>query len=469
VSRRKLRAGYHAWRTYPAHRGRDGANFAYEEIGRLLQSTFALVARPHDILELCKDDRLAFNELRDIDVVVACVGPHAYLYFYLRQRLCLDFRIIRDARTALWNAYFLQEALVQPLMRESDLLVHSSAYSQAVYSRAFPGLNSTNQAVCYPLTRWFPQKMPRAPRNSWQRVTLGFVGRMTDDKGYPQALELFAACRRYWPGRYQMLSVGEVLNLGHHEKLLYKHLGADRSGYRSLGPVVRNEIWQMYDQMDLLLFPSTSNLETFGRVLVEASHAGVPILAAGHGAAHELIDPAAKVPVIYRHGELISLRDSVAMGSLDLDAAVGALADTTAVPRSTGHELYKSDDELFLHLVKVGISAARTDRAVRTEQAAFAALLTLQDLPTLTEQQVLVQIEKLVKMIVALHDWYSFRYYKALIRLIMASSMRHRTVQFVRRSVHWREDLTNIGGMDMEFAHLLLFAPSYRLDGGDSE
>ncbi|MGH3941137.1 MAG: glycosyltransferase [Pseudonocardiaceae bacterium] len=296
-------------------------------------------------------------------------------------------------------------------------------------------------------------------------MTLGFMGRMTGDKGYPQALEVFASCRRHWPGRYQMLSVGEMPDLDHHETQLCQHLGTDRSGYHSLGPVTRNEVWQVYDQMDVLLFPSTSNLETFGRVLVEASYAGVPVLAAGHGAAHELIDPVARVPVTYRRGELIRLRDSVAMGDLDLDAAVGALAEPAAIPRSNGHELYAEDDELFLHLVKEGISAARMDRVVRSEQAAFTALVKLQDLPSLTEQQAQEQIGELVKMILALHDWYSLRYYKALSRLILASPTRRRTAQFVGRSVRWGEDLTNIGGMDMEFAHFLLFAPGYRLEG----
>src|SRR5689334_19359518 len=98
---RPPRIGIHHFETHARHPGRDGANFAYNEAYRLLGECPSVVLIPHDVVQLFADDRLARAALADCDAVVAAVGPHAYIYFYLRERFGLKFRIIRDVRTAL--------------------------------------------------------------------------------------------------------------------------------------------------------------------------------------------------------------------------------------------------------------------------------------------------------------------------------------------------------------------------------
>ena len=59
----------------------------------------------------------------------------------------------------------------------------------------------------------------------------------------------------------------------------------------------------LLQRLDYFLFFSTSNLEVLGRVLVEAGHARVPILASEHAAAPELLSPTSLLDVSYRFDE----------------------------------------------------------------------------------------------------------------------------------------------------------------------
>ena len=94
--------GFHPFQTYAGHPGKDGANFDYVEQVDLVEGDGRVVPRPHDLVALCRSDAEAREALGGVDVVMTTVGPPAYFYFYLRERLGLNFRIVRDVRTALW-------------------------------------------------------------------------------------------------------------------------------------------------------------------------------------------------------------------------------------------------------------------------------------------------------------------------------------------------------------------------------
>ena len=79
----------------------------------------------HDINALLGDLDYARAALTGLECVVANIGPHAQYYFWLREKLGLDYRIVRDVRTAIWSSYLFQEHLLAPLLRPGGLLVYS--------------------------------------------------------------------------------------------------------------------------------------------------------------------------------------------------------------------------------------------------------------------------------------------------------------------------------------------------------
>src|SRR3990167_2612826 len=106
-----MRVGVHAYETDPLLPQRDGVNFAHENFTRLLREAEnpGFEVEFHDFNALMSNLEHAREVLTGLDCVFSNVGPHAQYYFWLRETLGLDFRIVRDVRTAIWSSYLFQE------------------------------------------------------------------------------------------------------------------------------------------------------------------------------------------------------------------------------------------------------------------------------------------------------------------------------------------------------------------------
>ncbi|TDC42716.1 glycosyltransferase [Micromonospora sp. KC213] len=452
-------AGFHTFRSYAGHPGKDGANFAYTEVARLLGDSVEVRPKPHDVVDLFRSDEAARAALSGCDVVVATVGPHAYLYFHLRERLGLNFRIIRDARTALWNGYLQQEVLSAPYLRPDDVLYHSSRYSLVLYSMLFPGLAHSRQAVCYPLLRWFPAQLAGSWTGSGGGGTrIGFVGRLTDDKNHSQAVDLQRELNRRAPGAFRTVAIGE----GGQGTAA----GAPAvPGYTCRPPVDRARLWQDYREMDVLFFPSTSSLETFGRVLVEASFIGTPVLASTHAAASELLPSESLLPTTLREDIDFTTHLAARLGDVDIAHAADLLVSGAIPPAGRGHTHYAEHDRLLLDMIRGDApdrSAAQpTPTAV---QQAFLDRLRMRGLdlppdPAAADRM----ISKLRRSFTALHRTGTPRHLGTLAMLLARSGYRRKTASFVRKSLFHGEDFTNIGGIDLQLSHLIGFEPRFTI------
>src|SRR5690606_9279611 len=93
-----MRVTLHDYATDPSLPQKDGVNLAHENIAALLKERGdrGLDVRFHDFTRLLADEDYARRVLSAADCVVSNVGPHAHYYFWLRERLGLDFRILRD-------------------------------------------------------------------------------------------------------------------------------------------------------------------------------------------------------------------------------------------------------------------------------------------------------------------------------------------------------------------------------------
>jgi glycosyltransferase involved in cell wall biosynthesis len=450
--------GFHRFRSYVGHPGKDGANFAYAELGRLLGESSEVRARPHDVVELFRSDEAAREALTDCDVVVATVGPHAYLYFQLRERLGLDFRIVRDVRTALWNGYLQQEALSAPYLRPEDVLYHSSRYSLALYSILFPGLAASRQSVCYPLLRWFPQELA----GSWTGsagsapTRIGFVGRLTDDKNHTQAISLQRELNRRAPGSFELVAIGEDPRRG-------RSASADPPvpGYTWRPPVDRARLWQDYREMDVLFFPSTSSLETFGRVLVEASFIGTPVMASSHAAASELLPAESLLPTALREDTDFTTHLAARLGDVDITHAADLLIAGAVPPAGKGHQYYADHDSLLLALIR-GETEQAADLEPTAVQQAFLDRLRMRELDIPPDRATADRmISKLRRSFTALHRSGTPQYLTTLAMLLARSRYRSKTAAFIRKSLFHGEDFSNIGGVDLQLSHLIRFEPRF--------
>lgn len=467
--------GLHDYRTDPALPQKDGVNIAHESIARLFRQAAdaSLQVRWHDLNTLLVDDAAARRALAGVDCVIANVGPHAHYYFLLRERLGLGFRIVRDIRTAIWSSYLLQEALCAPLLRPGDLLLVASHYTRTLYRRSFAHLAQAPILRCYPVTVGFPPPSDARPRPatapSPQRpLTLGYLGRLSEDKNFPDLLTLLERLHQAAPGCYRLLACGDVHSPSCAPGAVAARLAASigrSDAFVYLPARAHHDIWALLQQMDVKIFPSTSNLETLGRVLIEASHAGLPVVCGEHAAAAELVPASALCPVHYRHGVWLDTHHDHALGRVDVAAMARALlAGRQAVPRC--HLDYATHGERLLRIAAGDIDASwGQDAALSASTQAFVDAVELQLPAPWSRPQALQHLQHMAAAFIELQARGRPQRDRRLDELRRLSTYPLRTERFIERSAGTACDFSNVGGIDIELCHLVRFYPRFRLRG----
>jgi len=271
----------------------SGANLYYQETQQLLRSDARVGLAFHSLPDLFQVP----PKVRDDDVMLSSAGPYAYVYHLLRERMKGRFRIVRDVQATFHAGYFLQERLCAAGMRDGDLVLFPSEYCRAAYLAHFEHLDEGNTAVCYPLP-----PVPELQRPTQRKtIHLGYLGRVTAEKNVDQLPALMRGLAD--AGMSAELSV-----IGQKEG------NAQPPSAR----LSHEEAMRHLAGLDLLLHPSTSSLESLGRVLLEAGALGVPALAADHAAAPELLGRKALLDVDYRPG-YYPMTAAHALGSIDVE------------------------------------------------------------------------------------------------------------------------------------------------------
>jgi glycosyltransferase involved in cell wall biosynthesis len=468
-----MRVTLHDYATDPALPQKDGVNLAHENIAALLRRDAGpgLEVEFHDFTRLLADEAYAREVLGRADCVVSNVGPHAHHYFWLRERLGLGFRIVRDVRTAIWSSYLLQEHLARPLLREEDLLLVASNYTRGVYEKIFPHLSGTRIARCYPLAVGFPSladRRRRRTRGAGEALVIGYVGRLSEDKNFPDLVELLIRLNRAQPGRHRLEACGDVHSAScdpaEVRRRIARELGDDRC-FDYLPARDNRRIWELYDRFDVLVFPSTSNLETLGRVLVEASHAGVPIVCGDHAAASELVPESALCRVDYARGTTFSAHFDHSLGRVSIDDMAAVLTRGPLEPARC-HLDYATHPDRFLRLLVAGGGVEFEPFRLTPGQSAFIDALEVRMPPACGREEALATIAGLVPWFVELQARGTQARARRLDALLAMSRHPERTRRFVAKTVATRADFTDVGGIDIELCHVAGFYPSFALRAG---
>ncbi|OIO34765.1 MAG: hypothetical protein AUJ70_00275 [Candidatus Omnitrophica bacterium CG1_02_40_15] len=153
----------------------------------------------------------------------------------------------------------------------------------------------------------FKFKMPSASSKSEYKI--GIIGRVTPIKGHVFFLQAAARVIRLFP-KVKVLIVGDAPKdkPGYMEKLksLTKQLQMEKS-VEFLGP--QYDIPKIMSELDLLALPSVGQ-EAFGRVIIEASASGVPVIATRIGGAIEIIEHE-HTGILVRPGDIFEMVNSV--------------------------------------------------------------------------------------------------------------------------------------------------------------
>jgi len=344
-----MRVAYH--HSAPKGRVTGGALRYYQEVSQLLTAHASEGLRPeaHDFFELMRwseEDLAAFvGELGARDVLVSTVGPYAQFYFYLRERYGGRFRIVRDVRTSTWAGYLLQEQLVAPLLRPGDDVLFPSEFCRAYFQRLFPdSLSNQNTRVCYPLVSLFPTALPRRASS---RLRVGYVGRIAPDKNLPQILSIFAQLLRSGERQAELLLAGPVEGQPLERVAAFQlgrraaRLGIPRSQLSYAGNLSEEQVWRFFANLDVLLFPAMASVESMGRIILEAAHAGVRVVAAHYAAAPELLARSALIRSEYRVNEVFGTIKPFSFGNVDEADAVERVLRSSPNPEPSRKPQYQ--------------------------------------------------------------------------------------------------------------------------------
>lgn len=136
--------------------------------------------------------------------------------------------------------------------------------------------------------------------------TIGFVGRITPEKGVWVLMDALVALRHL---SWQLLLVGEgPLRRSWLAEAQKKGI-ADRVIW--VPPVPRQEVARYMNAMEVLVLPSLTTprwKEQFGRVLVEAMACGVPVIGSNSGAIPEVVGEGG---IIVPEGDAIALANAI--------------------------------------------------------------------------------------------------------------------------------------------------------------
>jgi glycosyltransferase involved in cell wall biosynthesis len=140
------------------------------------------------------------------------------------------------------------------------------------------------------------------PTSNFQLFTIGYVGRLVEEKGVYILLQAVAGLSSEW--RLRILGSGPQRS---HLEMLAAELGiAERVRFEDLIP--STQMPGYYNQLDALVLPSLTKpnwKEQFGRVLIEAMACGVPVVGSDSGEIPNVIGEAG---LVFPEGDVQALR-----------------------------------------------------------------------------------------------------------------------------------------------------------------
>ena len=190
----------------------------------------------------------------------------------------------------------------------------------------------------------------REPRKT---LTIGFVGRLLPEKGL---LILVDALNKIKSDDWRLLVVGDGDDRANAEKRLAEYGLTERVKF--VGAVSYDDTPAYFRQMDVLIVPTRTTgkiREQFGRVIVEAMAAGVPVVGSTCGAIPEVIGDAG---LIFEENNSVKLAAALRKILIDKDLRERfARAGRLRVEQNyTWERVAEKIFALYCHVLKTDVS-----------------------------------------------------------------------------------------------------------------
>jgi Glycosyl transferases group 1 len=426
----------------------DGVNLAQREVNTLLadrpltysNSLINLLRKPKTVTSLLKGSTVYCN-----------LDPYAYVLMALRENWGCDYRVIRNVQTGPWSGYLLQEWLCRALERPDDVTLYTSEYVRASYSAYFVRQSPGKHIVGYPNTLSACKQTPMSKNRHFE---CGFFGRLARDKNFTDALACFAAVLRKRP-----LSKFAIVGAPHDMDFTEEQVSSLISGFglkdrvEYFGLLPHNATMDTMSRTRTVVFPSTSNVESFGRVVAEAHLRGCNIAASNHGAMPEFIPSENLAEVDYYNiMEAPTLRhfptgttSANELASLALDSGCRVNKDHFAAMLRHKYT--------FLDALDGNIDGSYSDLIGNVEPFGQVS-----NIPEITSAYALSKANILVDSMKALF-LPDCHLHSILEELVNKSLNKKRTQRFINTIKQGNLDIRDIGGWPIEACSVLQFDP----------
>lgn len=413
--------------------------------------SWASLLRPH----------VQLSELDENDTVYCNFDPYAYLYFLAREELGRDFRIVRNVQTGPWNGYILQEWLCTPLTRPCDAVLYISDYAKDTFAACMAAASGGvgERVTCYPETLALRQTRSTGPARS-PRFAAGYIGRLSEDKGIGVVLEAFRMLHAADRNK-RFLIVGKFHDLD-FTPARQDGIRADAASFGVVfgNPVPHSEVQNLMADCRCLVFPSTSNVESLGRVILEAGYTGVPVIAARHAGAPDLLAPEALLSPHYVPGLIMPTSTHFAMGRPSaVELARRVVDGVPSVPQAS-IERRRRHWKRFARILREARPSPHGALSGNRDLAPPGVEVV--DLPAVDVETAVQCAVKLRSSIEAL--MVGGRHADAVFqRLVSRSTFMLRTRRFIESWRRGDSHLDDIGGFPVEACHLVGINPKLRI------
>ena len=247
-----------------------------------------------------------FSRIRP-DVVFVVEEPFSlmgWLAVYWSKRSVPQVPVVLYTYQDIYKNYpFPFRTMERYVMRHADrILVSHSAGGQVLERKGYEKLWDV-----LPTAVNLERFLYKEPLTGGPLFTLGYVGRLTEEKGLDTLFWALSELEDHvrlrlvgdGPARYRLAVLARELGIS--ERIAF------------LGAVSHEELVSLYHEFDALVLPSKTTSrwrEQFGRVLVEAMACGVPVIGSDSGAIPEVLGDAG---LIFPEGRAAGLADRILM------------------------------------------------------------------------------------------------------------------------------------------------------------
>ncbi|MFH1322107.1 MAG: glycosyltransferase [Bacteroidota bacterium] len=437
----------------------DGVYLCQKELENALSKIKSLTICYHTLHDLFYNHEL-FKNLGKDDTILCNLDPLAYLYFQIREQVAGNFRIIRSVLTGPWNGYLLQESLCNPLTRNNDIILHISNFTKISFNSWFSTyLTNGQHVVCYPALLGYPKVINKKNMPN-RKYLVGYIGRLSKDKGFDVVLECFKLISKKIKNA-KFVIAGQPNTCDYNGLNFSDYLKKELNGLNVnyLGILNLDEVFQTLCDCQWILFPSTSNVESLGRILLEAQACETNILATNHAAAHEILPHHSLIKPNYKKNFQAYTDAIYPLGEPNACDFVERILNEDFFHSEIGLQSRKSDFNLLLKILN---NIDYQSDVVKEEGKPQTYQIEFDGLPEFEHEEACFLSQKAF-------NYLHLLYQKSNSANVVLSRLKDRTMNYTRTEYFIKNytkdglDLNDIGGAAMEICHLLNFKPKAKL------